>query len=240
MNRLIQSWCVMLGLGLGLDCAKLNASELNAYVRNEQLIIKVEGHEFVYRDLLGKQGGFYGAVIPFNGKFALSLLGRDRFLFTLDYQGGRPVIDCIYADARNKRNGARVTAGACGFDVGVTARFADIAHGLSTYWKNTVYGFNTRPIFENAKGEDFLLGYVGDVAVYDRYGSTEDMINSSPRKFVKTHRGCFYFGDATVYLMFSEEGESPEYLDVETSVDPTVLTRLGIEDLRKKAVDKCS
>lgn len=232
--------CLTITFASTLGCLNAEALELEAVEGQDNLLIKVEGHVYRHEHLLGMQGGSYNGITSVNGKPALFSYGQDKFLFTLLPRHGKPVIDCIYADARNKRNGARVTAGACGFDVVVTTRFADIAHGLSTYWKNTVYGFNTRPIFENARGEDFLLGYVGDVAVYDRYGSTEDMINSSPRKFVKTHRGCFYFGDAMVYLMFSEEGESPEYLDVETSVDPTVLTRLGVEDLRKKAVDKCS
>ena len=226
--------CLSMSPGLSADFS------LSSNADNTTLTARVDGHEFKYPDIIGDQDGLWTTDGLINNAPALYVLGRDSYYYTLKTHAGGVHIDCAYADARNSTNGARVLAGMCGLDERIIEDFQVIAQNYSNDWQDSVYGFDTWPMISNKASGDFLLGKIGNVEVYDRYASMDDLLNAKPEKYVKTPSGCYYFKQKLVFLVFNKpRPDNPVYLDVIRSHDPFLLDRLTEAKLKKMAVRKC-
>lgn len=226
--------CLSMSTGLSADFS------LSSSADNTILTARVDGHEFKYPDIIGDQDGLWTTDGLINNAPALYVLGRDSYYYTLKTHAGGVHIDCAYADARNSTNGARVLAGMCGLDERIIEDFQVIAQNYSNDWQDSVYGFDTWPMISNKTSGDFLLGKIGEVEVYDRYASMDDLLNAKPEKYVKTSSGCYYFKQKLAFLVFNKpQPDKPVYLDVIRSHDPFLLDRLTEEKLTKMAVNRC-
>ncbi|MBD8708841.1 hypothetical protein IFT47_19620 [Pseudomonas sp. CFBP 13711] len=226
--------CLSMSTGLSADFS------LSSSADNTILTARVDGHEFKYPDIIGDQDGLWTTDGLINNAPALYVLGRDSYYYTLKTHAGGVHIDCAYADARNSTNGARVLAGMCGLDERIIEDFQVIAQNYSNDWQDSVYGFDTWPMISNKTSGDFLLGKIGEVEVYDRYASIDDLLNAKPEKYVKTSSGCYYFKQKLAFLVFNKpRPDKPVFLDVIRSHDPFLLDRLTEAKLTKMAVRKC-
>lgn len=196
--------------------------------------------EKIYEEIIGEKDGFQRNLITINGVPALQVNSRFEFYYTLIVVGGEVTIDCAYFDGRNIYNGARASAAMCGLNARLERNYDEIAQIYSNDWRKSIFSFDTSSIVEKAEAEDFLLGRIGSVEIYDRYSSLDSLEGASPRKFIKTSEGCFDFGSAVGFLVFlNKDTPHLRYLDVLRSEDPKVFQRLQEADLKTLAVDKC-
>ncbi|MEX6667016.1 hypothetical protein [Pseudomonas sp. W2-17] len=226
--------CCLVSTGLSA------AFSLSSSTDEETLIADVDGREFRYPNIIGDRYGLSTGVTLINNAPALFAFGRDSYYYTLKADTLGAFIDCAYADGRNSRNGAGVLAGMCGLNAKIVEDSQSIAQGFANTWMYSVYGFDTWPMISNKTSGDFLLGKIGEVEVYDRYASMDDLLNAKPEKYVKTSLGCYYFKQKLAFLVFNKpRPDTPVYLDVIRSHDPFLLDRLTEVKLKKMAVRKC-
>jgi hypothetical protein len=235
-----RSLFVLISCILSFFDQKAIAGEVLSGLEAGSIILRDVGGETVYKNITGFEYNIDRSLIEINGLPALLVLSRGNFYFTLLAKGRKIVIDCAYADGRNNYNGARMTAGMCELNIPLDESYVEIAEKLSDSWWASIYSFDTQPILKGDLPISFLLGSIGDYEIYDRYASKGALINSSPQKYIKSPLGCFDFGSAVVFLVFSN-GDSlrPKYLDILQSAEPIVFQRLSESDLRKIAINKC-
>ena len=221
-------------------CLGVNAAEIVAGKKEGSLALHVGDDEVLYEDITGDRYGVDRSFTYINGSPGLLVLSRDSFYFTLMIEGREIVVDCAYSDKRNSYNGARMTAGVCGLNIPLRKNYEEIAQDYSSQWRASIFSFDTSDIFKRAVDKDFLLGHIGEIEVFDRYSSAS-LTNSSPQKIIKSHNGCFDFGESVVFLVSSNINSSElKYLDVLRSEEPIKIQRLKKEDLIKLAIGQCS
>jgi hypothetical protein len=216
------------------------ATEIDVDQKSGSLILRAKHRTVVYEDVVGEKNGFDRSLILINGSPALSVFGRDSFYYTLITDGEKIYIDCAYSDVRNIENGAKVAAGACGLARELGEGFEEVAQEFANIWQRKIYGFDTQPLYRVAGAHKFLLGRIGEIAVYDRYLSTEELENATPQKYIKSSNGCFNFGASSGFLVFLEGGSiNPVYLDLLKSEDPLTFERLDQDRLKLLAGGDC-
>lgn len=195
----------------------------------------------IYEGIIGEKDGFQRSLIAINRAPALQVNSRFEFYYTLTVVEDEITIDCAYFDGRNIYNGARASAAMCGLNVILERNYDEIAQNYSNGWRNSIFSFDTSLMIERAEAEDFLIGRIGSVEIYDRYSSLSSLENASPRKIIKTREGCFDFGNAVGFLVFlNKNAPILRYLDVVRSEEPKIFQRLQEADLKALAVEKCS
>jgi hypothetical protein len=205
------------------------------------IILHDEGYTSNYANIIGEKEGFDRRFVTLNGSPALQVSGRDEFYYTLSVRGGEVFIDCAYVNARNIYNGARVSAGICGLHTLLDETYDEIGPSYSNQWQESIFSFDTKAVFETGEAEDFPVGGIGGVRVFDRYLSISSLENSSPQKIIKSASGCFNFRDAVVFLVFVKGRMNElEYLDVFHSGEPMRFQRMQEADLVKLAVGGCA
>jgi hypothetical protein len=223
-----------------LSWSKAAAWNLEGEKDSGGVILRGEEYSENYFDIIGDKEGFDRRLIKLNGFPALQISGRDEFYYTLAVRARELLIDCAYANARNIYNGARVSAGVCGLNTLLTNTYEEIGLVYSNQWQQSIFSFDTRHMFETGRGEDFLIGKIGGVEVFDRYFSISSLENSYPQKVIQSASGCFDFGSAVVFLVFERSDvNTPKYLDVFQSVEPMQFQRMQEADLVELAVDEC-
>lgn len=204
------------------------------------IVLRDKGREIVYENVVGMREGFYQILTSVNGSPALWASLRDNYFITLIVGPKGLLIDCAYADVRNIYNGAKVYAGMCGLHTGLNEKYVEIAQGFSNKWTETIFSFDTRSVIDNGVAENFFLGKIGSVEVYDRYPSWPALERLAPQKYIRSDAGCFNFGGAVGYLVFiNPEKPQLKYLDILRSEDPMRLERMGEQSLKKLAVEEC-
>ncbi|MEB2519731.1 hypothetical protein D3C76_1105200 [compost metagenome] len=227
-------------MGLMLVWSKAGAWQLVGEKSTGNILLRDEGGGSSYANIIGEKEGFDRRFITLNGFAALQVSGRDDFYYTLAVRGREVFIDCAYANARNIYNGAQVTAGMCGLNKPLEQAYDEVGTRYSNQWQQSIFSFDTKSLFETGRAQDFLIGVIGNVEVFDRYFSIYSIENSSPQKVIKSASGCFYFGSAMVFLVFEKSSaNTPRYLDVFQSVGPIRLQRMQEADLERLAVDEC-
>lgn len=192
-----------------------------------------------YKGITGDKDGFYRAFTPINGKDGLIALGRGEYYFTLMERNNQIIIDCIYIKERNVQNGAGIFAGLCNSNTALRNNYTDIAQDLSNTLTQSLYSFDTQPVVMGVRSR-FFLGKTGKIEIYDEYGSANDLMNSSPTKYIKTSSGCLHMKGTETFLVFTApQTTSPSHLEVVRSTDPMTTERLGEMDLARIATEKC-
>jgi hypothetical protein len=190
-------------------------------------------------DVIGDQYGVHRYIGSVNRAPALIALSRGVYYYTLDAGSFVPSVDCIYYDDRNKRNGARVSAGMCGLSAKIDSGYVDIVEEFGSRWTQGVYSFDTYGVFSSGKGKDFFLAKIGDVSVFDAYKTPGAIDAVAPEKILKSSAGCYSFERQVVFLVYVVGSDGPVYLDVLLQSDPVQLKRLGIAELAALAVGGC-
>ena len=231
---------ILILLCLILTWSKAAAWNLEGEKDSGDIILRGEGYSEKYIDVIGEKEGFDRRLIKLNGSPALQVSGRDEFYYTLAVRGKEVLIDCAYANARNIYNGARGYAGVCGLNTLLKMNYDEIGSSYSNQWQQSIFSFDTRPVFETGRAESFLIGKIGGIEVFDRYFSISSLENSSPQKVIKSASGCFDFKSAVVFLVFERSTVNTlKYLDVFQSVEPMQFKRMQEADLINLAVDEC-
>lgn len=229
--------CIL--LFLFFTCLGAGAGEIS---ENEEggLVLRSNGRQNVYSNIVGDQDGFDRRLIYINGFPALRVAARFEFYYTLVVKHDGILIDCAYADARNIYNGVRVSAGVCGLNVKLSENYDEIAQDYSNIWTESIFSFDTSPVFKDYRPTSFLLGRVGSIEVYDRYPSAAALENAAPQKYIRGTFGCFNFGNSLGFPVFLSGVKNEfKYLDILRSTDPMVFQRMQEQDLIKIAVDEC-
>ncbi|ANF85957.1 hypothetical protein A7J50_2558 [Pseudomonas antarctica] len=223
-----------------LACSNATAEEIAVGRSSGSIVLLDNGGEKIYQNIIGSKDGFSRRLISVDGRPALQVSGRFDFYYTLLANRGEMLIDCAYSDVRNNYNGARATAGMCGLNMELKEDYDEIAQGYSNEWNSSVFSFDTRSVLEGGVGNDFLLGKIGEIEVFDRYSSIRSVENSSPQKLIKSRVGCYNFGEGVGFLVFMHGDKLvPRYVDILRSESPMVFQRLQEQDLKRIAVEKC-
>lgn len=213
---------------------------LSSNTDDGSLTAHVDDREFTYPEIIGDRYGLWTTDGMINNAPALYVLSRDSYYYTLKADAHGAYIDCAYVDGRNPMNGAGVLAGMCDLDEKIVEDFQSIAQDYSNKWKDSVFGFNTRPMLDHNAGAEFLLGRIGKIEVYDQYPSVDALFGAKPEKYIKTGSGCYYFKQKLAFLVYNKaQPDKPVYLDVIRSHDPFLLDRLTEAKLTKMAVNRC-
>ncbi|MNL18886.1 hypothetical protein D3C87_1400550 [compost metagenome] len=204
-------------------------------------MLRDSNSEAIYKNIIGDKDGFNRKLVSVNDSPALRVSARYKFYYTLTPRENEILIDCAYFDARNIYNGARASAAICGLNTQLTENYDEIAQDYSNTWRESIFSFDTKEVFESGIGKDFFLGKIGEIEVFDRYPSANSLENSAPQKIIKSRAGCFNFADAVGFLVFiNKDNPILHYLDVLRSEDPMRLQRMQEQDLKKIAVEKCT
>ena len=229
-----------LAIGLLLSCPQVLPGETKTtHIDNEGLTSNNESTTSHYQDVIGEWYGFSRELISINGEIGLIALGRGEYYFTLTTQKNRTLIDCIYVNERNKQNGAGISVGLCNSNLNLDQTYIEAAQYQSNIFGESIYSFDTSPVSRGLKSK-FLLGKIGKVEIYDSYESENDLMKSSPRKYIRSADGCLSMKDTTAFLVFmAPNNTTPSYLDVVTSHSPMTIKRFDESDLIKMATEKC-
>lgn len=221
-------------------CSNAVAAEIRSGGESGSVMLQIGSEEVEFKNIVGNSYNVDRSLIDINGSPALLVLSRDSSYFTLLINGREVLIDCAYFDMRNNYNGAKMTAGMCGLNAPLNETYSEIAQSYSNAWTEAIFSFDTRGIFEDGVGRDFLLGKIGEVEIFDRYSSANSLENSLPQKIIKSHTGCFNFGEVVGFLVFlNKDKPTLQYLDMLRSEEPMRLERLQEQDLEKLAKGKC-
>lgn len=223
----------------GLAALMAEAGEISSNEADGSLTLAVDGAGYRYEDIIGEYEGFDRWFTTINGAPALVVLGRDSYYYTLEIVGKEIRVDCSYVDARNSQNGAGVLAGSCGLGIPLESSYSLIGQSLANEWKEKIFNFEIVD-FSGTKGRgDYFLGKIGEVEVYDRYASFSDVENSSPVRYIKTNKGCHFFHQAKVFLVFSKKLGSLSRLDVLKSEEPLTFYGLSEVELNAAVSESC-
>lgn len=204
------------------------------------IVLHNNGREKIYENVIGNKDGFGRSLISVNGASALHVSSRYDYYYTLVVEEGGVLVDCAYFDGRNSYNGARATGGVCGLSKPLNSDYDEIAQVYSNEWRSSIFSFDTREVIESGEGRDFLLGRIGEVEIFDRYVSADALENALPQKIIRSRSGCFNFREAVGFPVLLDKNESGFlYLDVLRSEEPMLLQRMGEQDLKDIAVEKC-
>ena len=148
--------CLEIGLLL-LVCSSELAAEIRGGDEPGSVVLHVGGDEVIYKNITGSQYGVDRSLTDINGLPALFVLSRDSLYFTLAVKGREVLVDCAYFDGRNNYNGARVSAGICGLNVLLSEKYGEVAGGYSSEWRESIFSFDTRGVFDSGVGGGFYL-----------------------------------------------------------------------------------
>lgn len=217
------------------------AVELNEDKASGDITVISNGHKRTYHNLTGSKDGSYRSLIKIDDSPALQVSSRDDFYYTLSVDNTELYIDCVYADARNASNGARVSAGVCGLNIEPDTEYEYIAQDLSNKWQETVFSFDTKNLSSDGYSRDYLLGEIGNIKIYDRYTSFSALENAIPRKIIKGPSGCFDFQNKVGFVIFLKGATGqPKYLDLFDFKTPMNTQRMQEDELGRLAVESCN
>lgn len=85
----------------------------------------------------------------------------------------------------------------------------------------------------------FFIDFHPEAQNDNEYESEDDLINSSPTRYIKTSSGCLLMkGTDTILVFTAPQTTSPSHLEMVKSTEPLTTERLGEMDLAKIAIEK--
>lgn len=232
--RVVLIWlCSMIASPVAADDMSVTAGAAS-------VILKLNGKEVEYKNIIGQRNGFYVDLTIVNSKPALFVGGRDSAYYTLKHVNGELLLDCALVSGRNSDNGVRIMNEVCDMNMLLTpdAVFAGFEYYDS--WVDATSEYTTINTLEQGKTLDIVIGVIGGVEVHNFYSDLSDIKNSSPRSYVKVGAKCFSFDANDVYMVFEYDNIiKPKFLDVVVRQDPMQLVRLDERALVDKSVHDC-
>lgn len=232
INKLITSFAISLSL-LSTATAQTEAFEFKRsetseiYLINKKtgaLDVTIDGTSKRFDNLLGSDGGTYRGFAPFNGGPALfyeNTTSSTSFAiyYTLKLKDRNPVIDCLYSDIRNARNGTSIRKAICNLDATLKDDYANLVYRYSDAWIHETNSVNFEPIMtEPSQPVDVFIGSLGGIQVVSRYSSMDDLMSATPSTWLIQDKKSHNLGKGLIYFVYDADGKTPLGLDVE--IDP--------------------
>jgi len=227
-------------VSLFLLSPNLSSSEIKQAGNSEGIILSWIGGHTLYRNVLGQWEGFYRDLVKINGEIGLAVLGRGEYYYVLKVDFDKLLVDCVYITDRIAQSGAGISAGVCGLNTELEEGYADLSQKYLEIFQASVYSFSTELLVQENKSQDFLLGDIGEVKVYDRYVSSRQLENAKSEKYVRTTLGCYFFKENEVFLVYTQgEKLRLSYLELVSRLDPLETRRFLESDLKVLAKNDC-
>jgi hypothetical protein len=193
----------------------------SANVDAQSLTVTWSGGSKTIEGVVGSRGESTRELVEFNGGKALhyeNLASRAPFeaYFTLNRQGAKVLIDCVYTNIRNEQNGVLINKAVCGLNRPLAEEYEETVSEFSDQWKNLTNKVAIAPLLATppvlVEVEDSTLG---GVKLSRTYHSPNDLRFSRPESVVKKDKVSHSFGDSYVFSVYAP-GDliSPLYLDV--------------------------
>ncbi|MGF6327981.1 hypothetical protein ABH909_000859 [Pseudomonas sp. BS3782 TE3695] len=221
---------------------KATVSAGDVYEVNEEtqsLKVSWSGGSKVVDGVVGDKGEVTRDFVDFNGTKALhyeNLASSTPFeaYFTLSRQGDSVVVDCIYANIRNDRNGILVNKAVCDLNRPLVEDYEESIYEFSDEWKNTTGKISTESLGNTpAVALNVDEAQYKDIHLVRVYKSQDDLVSKSPSVAIKQGSSQHQFDSGTIFSVYkASDLKSPQYLDVAAQGIEKAFTRYDYEGLK--------
>ncbi|MHC8359300.1 hypothetical protein ACYZUA_03070 [Pseudomonas sp. LS2P72] len=234
---------LFIGLSFTVSAAeKATVSTGDVYEVDEatqSLKVSWSGGSKIVEGVIGDKGEVTRDFVDFNGTKALhyeNLASSTPFeaYFTLSRQGGNVVVDCIYANIRNDRNGILINKAVCDLNRQLVEDYEESIYEFSDEWKNiagriSIESLNRTPsVALNVDEAQYK-----DIHLVRTYKSQDDLVSKSPSGAVKQGSTQHQFNSDVIFSVYkASDLKSPQYLEVAEKGIEKTFTRYDYESLK--------
>lgn len=215
--------CIILA-ALLLAFGSSASAQPDVYIANPQaqnLTVSWLGGSTIIEGVVGTQGENTSTLVTFDGSKALryeNLASRSAFeaYFTLSRRGNDLLVDCIYTNVRNERNGILINKAVCGLDRPLTEDYEELVYEFTDAWKRSTAEVNIDTLLK-APAEMLEVGEAdfGDVKFSRVYKAQADLSTTNPEAVISKGEKRYSFATAFVFLVYKFGNlDSPAYLKV--------------------------
>jgi hypothetical protein len=226
---------LFIGLSFTVSAAeKATVSAGDVYEVDEatqSLKVSWSGGSKIVDGVIGDKGEVTRDFVDFNGTKALhyeNLASSTPFeaYFTLSRQGDNVVVDCIYANIRNDRNGILINKAVCDLNRPLAEDYEESIYEFSDEWKNA-----TGKVSIEALNVD--EAQYKDIHLVRTYKSKGDLVSKSPSVAVTQGSIRHQFSSGTIFSVYKvSDLKSPRYLEVAAKGIEESFTRYDYEALK--------
>ncbi|KQV23201.1 hypothetical protein ASC74_01205 [Pseudomonas sp. Root329] len=234
---------LFIGLSFTVSAAeKATVSTGDVYEVDEatqSLKVSWSGGSKIVEGVIGDKGEVTRDFVDFNGTKALhyeNLASSTPFeaYFTLSRQGDNVVVDCIYANIRNDRNGILINKAVCDLNRQLVEDYEESIYEFSDEWKNiagriSIESLNRTPsVALNVDEAQYK-----DIHLVRTYKSQDDLVSKSPSGAVKQGSTQHQFNSDAIFSVYkASDLKSPQYLEVAEKGIEKTFTRYDYEGLK--------
>ena len=234
---------LFIGLSFSVSAAeKATVSAGDVYEVDEStqsLKISWSGGSKIVDGVIGDKGEVTRDFVDFNGTKALhyeNLASSTPFeaYFTLGRQGDNVVVDCIYANIRNDRNGILINKAVCDLNRPLAEDYEESIYEFSDEWKNATGKVSIESLGKTpAVALNVDEAQYKDIHLVRTYKSQDDLVSKSPLVTVKQGSIQHKFNDGAIFSVYkASDLISPQYLEVAEKGIEKAFTRYDYEGLK--------
>lgn len=193
----------------------------SADIDAQSLTVTWSGGSKTIEGVVGSQGETTRQLVEFNGGKALhyeNLASRAPYeaYFTLTRHGAEILIDCVYTNIRNERNGILINKAVCGLERPLADEYEEVVSEFSDKWKDSTNKVAINSLLatppQSIEVEDSV---VGEMKLYRIYRTPDELKFSPPESIVKKDSSRHSFSTHYVFPVYSPKDlVNPLYLDV--------------------------
>ncbi|QAY83490.1 hypothetical protein [Pseudomonas arsenicoxydans] len=234
---------LFIGLSFTVSAAeKATVSAGDVYEVDEatqSLKVSWSGGSKIVDGVIGDKGEVTRDFVDFNGTKALhyeNLASSTPFeaYFTLSRQGDNVVVDCIYANIRNDRNGILINKAVCDLNRPLAEDYEESIYEFSDEWKNASGKVSIESLGKTpAVALNVDEAQYKDIHLVRTYKSKDDLVSKSPSVAVTQGSIRHQFSSGTIFSVYKvSDLKSPRYLEVAAKGIEESFTRYDYEALK--------
>ncbi|WP_222909566.1 hypothetical protein [Pseudomonas sp. DNDY-54] len=188
-------------------------------------------------NIVGYTGQTSRTLVTFNGGPALIYENAGsntlfEVFYTLTFKGEAPLIDCLYGNIRNGRNGVSIRKGVCNLQEPLSSQYQDLIYTYSNQWIEATNSVSLQAVMaEPSQAVDVPIDRLGGIDLALRYSSAEELMSASPTTIAKVDDQIYEITTGNAYFIYDADGTTPFAMDVERDPATRTFKRITSKDL---------
>lgn len=185
------------------------------------------GKTFRLENAIGSSGETYRDLVNFNNSPSLyyentASSSAPIVHYTLSIKNDQPIIDCLYGDLRNPRNGISIRKAVCELEEPLYPDYQDIIYRFTDKWITETNSLNISNLQTNPNQPlTVSMGYLGAIEVSMHYSSLDDLLSGTPNTWLIKDGESYDLGKQRVYFVYNKDGTLKR---LDSEIDPTQNT----------------